>query len=63
LAISLAAGALGVNCAHSGTVLGVMYRSNELLEERLINGISKYFGNDINIIGNHHMISGGCYEY
>lgn len=63
LAISLAAGALGVNCAHSGTVLGVMYRSNDLLKERLINGISKYFGNDINIIGNHHMISGGCYEY
>ena len=63
LAISLAAGALGVNCAHSGTVLGVMYRSNERLKERLINDISQRFGNDISIVGNHYMISGGCYEF
>jgi L-threonine kinase len=63
LTTSRAIGALGVNCAHSGTVLGVLYRSDDELKERLINNIELRFGTDINIIGNFHIISGGCYEY
>jgi len=56
-------GALGVNCAHSGTVLGVLYRSDDELKERLIDNIELRFGADISIVGNFHIISGGCYEY
>ena len=63
LAISQTAGALGVNCAHSGTVLGVMYRSNDKVREFLLNDITQHFGSDISIVGNFMMISGGCYEY
>jgi len=63
LAISQTAGALGVNCAHSGTVLGVMYRSDDKVHEFLLNDITQHFGSDISIVGNFTMISGGCYEY
>jgi len=63
LAISLAAGALGVNCAHSGTVLGVMYPNDDRLKKCLMTAITQHFGNDVSIIGNFQMINGGCYEY
>ncbi|MFP5407642.1 MAG: GHMP kinase, partial [Gammaproteobacteria bacterium] len=37
-------GALGVNCAHSGTVLGVMYRSSTRLRGRLAEEVDRRFG-------------------
>jgi len=55
-------GALGVNCAHSGTVLGVMYRTGERLGERLAIDIDKRFGASAPIVGNFNIISGGCYD-
>ncbi len=57
------AGALGLNCAHSGTVLGVLYEDNEKLHEKLITKINGIFGKDLSIIGNFQIINGGCYEY
>ncbi len=63
LAVSRTIGALGVNCAHSGTVLGVLYRSDDELKERLIRDINQHFGADVSIVGNFHLISGGCYDY
>jgi L-threonine kinase len=56
-------GALGVNCAHSGTVLGVMYRSGDKLKSRLQADISQRFGTGISIVGDFNIISGGCYDY
>lgn len=56
-------GALGVNCAHSGTVLGVLYRSSDKLGNTLIESIRQGFGNDLQIIGNHRIVAGGCHGY
>lgn len=56
-------GALGVNCAHSGTVLGVMYRSSDALRDTLAHDISRRFGSGISIVGDFNIISGGCYDY
>jgi L-threonine kinase len=55
-------GALGVNCAHSGTVLGVMYRSGKRLGESLANEIDKRFGAGTPIVGNFSIIGGGCHD-
>lgn len=63
LAGSRALGALGVNCAHSGTVLGVMYRSSDRLKDTLIGDIESRFGKSISIVGDFNIISGGCYDY
>lgn len=54
-------GALGVNCAHSGTVLGVLHRSSEQLTERLRNSIERRFGRDLQILGSHRVVAGGCH--
>ncbi|MDB4077049.1 hypothetical protein N9537_04335 [Porticoccaceae bacterium] len=62
LAISRAAGALGVNCAHSGTVLGVLYPRDEHLKRCLISEITQHFRSGISVIGSFTIISGGCYE-
>ena len=62
LAISRAAGALGVNCAHSGTVLGVLYKRDEHLKRCLMSEIKQHFHADISVIGSFNIISGGCYE-
>lgn len=58
---SISEGALGVNCAHSGTVLGVLHRGSDGLEERLSESIRQRFGSDLTIIGNHRIIAGGCH--
>ncbi|MGQ7843120.1 GHMP family kinase ATP-binding protein [Granulosicoccus sp. 3-233] len=54
-------GALGVNCAHSGTVLGVLYRTSDDLGDALIDSIRRRFGSDLTLIGNHRIVSGGCH--
>ncbi len=56
-------GALGVNCAHSGTVLGVLYKTSDRLKERLLVGIEKSFGSSVEIIGDFNIIGGGCVEH
>jgi L-threonine kinase len=53
-------GALGVNCAHSGTVLGVMYREQDRLGERLADAIATRFGRGTPIVGDLAIIGGGC---
>lgn len=63
LALSLYHGALGVNCAHSGTVLGVLYKENVYLQQELINSVLRYFDGSINIIGDFRIIGGGCHEH
>lgn len=63
LATSRELGALGVNCAHSGTVLGVMYRGADKLGARLAADINQRFGPGISIVGDFNIISGGCYDY
>ena len=53
-------GALGVNCAHSGTVLGVIYRESEALGAALSEAIDKAFGRDLDLIGDFAIVGGGC---
>lgn len=62
LAKTRALGALGVNCAHSGTVLGVLHRANEKIKDSLVHTIEKAFGKGTHILGDYKIISGGCYE-
>jgi len=53
-------GALGVNCAHSGSVLGVLYLADAKLAERLCDAVTRRFGSFVGIVGDHRIISGGC---
>jgi L-threonine kinase len=50
---------LGINCAHSGTVLGLLYGGapgrDELLRER----VQRCFGADLPVIGDFNVIGGG----
>lgn len=55
-------GALGVNCAHSGSVLGVLYRAGEGLKESLRAKVENHFGRALEIVGDYAIISGGCRE-
>lgn len=55
-------GALGVNCAHSGTVLGVLYEPSCIHKEQLVDCILKNFGNELTVIGDHNVIGGGYFE-
>ena len=62
-------GALGITCAHSGSVFGILYEpsnpfSNKMdndLGMRLRSAIERAFGGDVSIIGDHKFISGGVY--
>lgn len=62
LVLSKSLGALGVNCAHSGSVLGVLYPASEMLKEHLMLKIGVAFGTSVKFIGDHHLIGGGYYE-
>ncbi len=53
-------GALGVNCAHTGTVLGVMYDPTKSNASQLEARVKKIAGND-RVIGNFDLISGGVW--
>jgi L-threonine kinase len=55
-------GALGVNCAHSGTVLGVLYQASNDLRDTLLRGIEQQFGSDLAVLGDFTLIGGGCSE-
>jgi len=54
-------GALGVNCAHSGSVLGLLYQPSGDRGERIRGAIERTFGADVTVIGDHRFISGGVY--
>ncbi|ASJ71239.1 L-threonine kinase [Granulosicoccus antarcticus IMCC3135] len=54
-------GALGVNCAHSGTVLGVLHRTSDGIGATLMQSIRRRFGSDVSIIGDHRIVAGGCH--
>ncbi len=55
-------GALGVNCAHSGTVLGVLHRAEDCLAEELAACVERRFGRDLPVLGDFRFIGGGCTE-
>lgn len=63
LQFALTSGALGVNCAHSGTVLGVLYREADQLEAHLRTNIAKRFGDSLQILGTYNVIGGGAHEF
>jgi L-threonine kinase len=52
------AGALGVNCAHSGTVLGVMFDPTRTDGERLHRRVAELVGEE-RILGTYRLVSGG----
>lgn len=60
LACSKEQGALGLNCAHSGTVLGVLYRSSDDIGHRIWQHVERQFGDSVNILGSYRIVSGGC---
>jgi len=60
LALVTGLGAIGVNCAHSGSVLGVLYLHEPGLGERLLDAVTRRFGPSLGIVGDHAIISGGC---
>ena len=60
LACTRVHGALGLNCAHSGTVLGVLHRSSDNLAHKLWQQIDRHFGESVQILGSYRVISGGC---
>lgn len=60
---SVASGALGVNCAHQGTVLGILYRNGSEQLTELKKMIDRRFGSSLNIIGNHQIVGGGFRDY
>lgn len=62
-AIAKEAGALGINCAHSGSVLGVLFRSSEMLKENLQGRITSELGSSVNFLGEFRIIGGGYHEF
>ncbi|SFM77977.1 GHMP family kinase ATP-binding protein [Marinobacter zhejiangensis] len=63
LQFAMTSGALGVNCAHSGTVLGVLFREADELEAHLRTHIAKRFGDSLQILGTFNVIGGGAHEF
>jgi len=52
-------GRIGINCAHSGSVLGVLYRQRDDAGERLQARVLREFGASVSILGDHRIIAGG----
>ncbi|MFT3801645.1 MAG: hypothetical protein QM766_10540 [Burkholderiaceae bacterium] len=52
-------GVLGINCAHSGTVLGLLYEPSRICGARLRDRLRQTFGDDLPIVGDHLIIAGG----
>jgi L-threonine kinase len=55
-------GAVGVNCAHSGTVLGVMYVRHPGRADDIARAIERAFGRDLPLLGDHAIIGGGWHD-
>jgi L-threonine kinase len=56
------AGAVGINCAHSGTVLGVLYAKRPGRADDIVRAIERAFGRDLPMLGDHAIIGGGWHE-
>lgn len=54
-------GALGVNCAHSGSVLGILYRPDRARGAVLRETVTRELADAVTIVGDHAFISGGIY--
>ena len=61
IALARSLGACGVNCAHSGTVLGVLYPDSPWLDETLAAAVADAFGTDLTLLGDHLIVGGGCH--
>jgi L-threonine kinase len=60
LALAHSEGGLGVNCAHSGTVLGLMYDPLQVSEDNLFSKMQRIFGR-ANVFFPRRLISGGVH--
>jgi len=58
LAEAQSLGALGVNCAHTGTILGILYDPNQTHQDTLQHRISSAMGPQ-NVLGSYTIIPGG----
>lgn len=56
------AGAVGINCAHSGTVLGAMYVRRPGRADDIVRAIQQAFGRDLPVLGDHAIIGGGWHD-
>ena len=63
LKYSFACGALGINCAHSGTVIGLLHRTSDGLSRNLQEMLATRFADSVSVVGNYRIITGGCHEY
>lgn len=54
------AGGIGVNCAHSGSVLGLMYQSSQVQQDSLFEKMQHKFGKK-NVFPPRRLISGGVH--
>ncbi len=52
-------GLVGINCAHSGTVLGLLYEQAPGREEALRAGVAHAFGDTLQVIGDFAVVGGG----
>lgn len=52
---------LGINCAHSGTVLGLLYAEAPERGAQLRHRVQSLFGNDLQVLGDHQVIGGGSH--
>lgn len=60
-ALGDAHGALGVNCAHSGTVLGILHVESEEFVGAMRADIERHFGSDVDVLGDFAVVGGGCH--
>lgn len=54
-------GAFGVNCAHSGSVLGIVHGAGDGRGEMLRDQVASAFGADLTYLGEYAIIDGGCH--
>ena len=55
-------GVLGFNCAHSGTVLGLLYTDAPGRDDVLRDRVQRTFGADLPVVGSFNVIGGGTHE-
>lgn len=58
-ALSAEWGLVGINCAHSGTVLGLLFEDAPGHEEQLRDRMDREFGDDLDVLGAFRIIGGG----
>lgn len=53
-------GLVGINCAHSGTVLGLLYEERPGRDEQLRASLAREFGAALQVIGDFRIVAGGA---